>query len=98
VAELTLEEVEHVAVLARLGLTDDEKELYRQQLGSILGYVAQLDELDTDSIPGDAVVTPIADVMAEDEPRPSLDPQDVLANAPAEEAGHFRVPAVLDEQ
>jgi aspartyl-tRNA(Asn)/glutamyl-tRNA(Gln) amidotransferase subunit C len=98
VAELTPEEVEHVAVLARLGLTAEEKERYRRQLGSILDYVAQLNELDTDSIPGGAAVVPLEDVMADDEPRPSLDPEDVLANAPAQEAGHFRVPAVLDEQ
>jgi aspartyl-tRNA(Asn)/glutamyl-tRNA(Gln) amidotransferase subunit C len=98
VAELTPEEVEHVAVLARLGLTADEKELYRRQLGSILDYVAQLNELDTASDPGGAAVLPLEDVMADDEPRPSLDPEDVLANAPAQEAGHFRVPAVLDEQ
>jgi aspartyl-tRNA(Asn)/glutamyl-tRNA(Gln) amidotransferase subunit C len=98
VAELTPEEVEHVAVLARLGLTAEEKERYRQQLGSILGYVAQLSELDTDAIPGGVTVLSLEDVMGEDEPRPSLDPEEVLANAPAQEAGHFRVPAVLDEQ
>ncbi|HEY3079703.1 MAG TPA: Asp-tRNA(Asn)/Glu-tRNA(Gln) amidotransferase subunit GatC [Chloroflexota bacterium] len=96
-AELTLAEVEHVALLARLGLTDQEKELYRQQLGSILGYVAQLGEIDTERIPPSAAILPLEDVMAEDEPRPSLDPEDVLANAPEQEDGYFRVPAVLDE-
>ncbi len=97
-AELTREEVEHVALLARLGLTDEEKELYRRQLGSILGYVAQLSEVDVAAIPAEARVLPLENVMGDDEPRPSLDPGDVLANAPEQEAGHFRVPAVLDEQ
>jgi aspartyl-tRNA(Asn)/glutamyl-tRNA(Gln) amidotransferase subunit C len=98
VAELTREEVEHVAVLARLGLTDEEKERYRHQLGSILGYVAQLGEVDAGGTTAGTAVLPLEDVMGEDEPRPSLDPDAVLANAPAQEAGHFRVPAVLDEQ
>ena len=96
--ELTREEVEHVALLARLGLTDEEKERYRRQLGSILGYVAQLNEVDAGAAASGASVLPLEDVMGEDEPRPSLDPGDVLANAPEQEAGHFRVPAVLDEQ
>src|SRR5919201_1208526 len=96
-AELTPAEVEHVALLARLGLTDEEKELYRRQLGSILGYVAQLGERDTERIPPSAAIMPLDDVMQDDEPRPCLDPGDVLANAPAQEDGYFRVPAVLDE-
>ena len=96
-AELTPAEVEHVALLARLGLTAEEKERYRQQLAAILGYVAQLGELDTEQIPPSAAILPLDDVMEADEPRPSLDPDDVLANAPAREDGYFRVPAVLDE-
>jgi aspartyl-tRNA(Asn)/glutamyl-tRNA(Gln) amidotransferase subunit C len=96
-AELTPDEVEHVALLARLGLTEAEKELYRQQLGAILGYVAQLGELDTERIPPSAAILPLEDVMQEDDPRPSLDPDGVLANAPEQEDGYFRVPAVLDE-
>ena len=84
--------------LARLGLTDEEKERYRRQLGSILGYVAQLNEVDAGAASGSTPVLALEDVMGDDEPRPSLDPGDVLANAPAQESGHFRVPAVLDEQ
>ena len=97
-AELTRAEVEHVAVLARLGLTDDEVALYQRQLGSILEYVAQLAEVDVGTVPAGAALPPLENVMGDDEPRPSLDPGDVLANAPEHEAGHFRVPAVLDEQ
>src|SRR5262245_52965085 len=96
-AELTLAEVEHVALLARLGLTDAEKELYRRRLGSILGYVAQLGELDTERIPPSAAILPLEDVMQSDEPRPGLDREDVLSNAPEREDGYFRVPAVLEE-
>jgi aspartyl-tRNA(Asn)/glutamyl-tRNA(Gln) amidotransferase subunit C len=98
VADLTREEVEHVALLARLGLTDEEKERYRRQLGSILDYVAQLSEVDAGAGAAGASVLALEDVMGDDEPRPSLDPGDVLSNAPEQEAGHFRVPAVLDEQ
>jgi aspartyl-tRNA(Asn)/glutamyl-tRNA(Gln) amidotransferase subunit C len=96
-AELTPAEVEHVALLARLGLTDAERELYRRQLGSILGYVAQLGELETERIPPSAAILPLEDVMQEDEPRPSLDREEVLANAPEREEGYLRVPAVLEE-
>jgi aspartyl-tRNA(Asn)/glutamyl-tRNA(Gln) amidotransferase subunit C len=98
VAELTREAVEHVAVLARLGLTEDEKGRFRQQLGAILGYVAQLSEVDTGQLSNASSPLPLEDVMGDDEVLPSLDPGAVLANAPAHEAGYFRVPPVLDEQ
>jgi aspartyl-tRNA(Asn)/glutamyl-tRNA(Gln) amidotransferase subunit C len=93
---LSLSEVEHIARLARLDLTDDEKERYRQQLSAILDYIAQLQELDTQAIPPTSSVLPPRSVLRPDEPRPGLSRADLLANAPLVEAGQFRVPPILD--
>lgn len=93
---LSLSEVEHIARLARLDLTDDEKERYRQQLSAILDYIAQLQELDTQAIPPTSSVLPPRSVLRPDQARPGLTPTDLLANAPQVEAGQFRVPPVLD--
>lgn len=94
---LTPEEVRHVAMLARLGLTDEEVETLRVQLSSVLGHIAMLDRLDASSIAPTAQVLQHLNVMREDKSRPSLLPADVLANAPAGEEGFFRVPAVMEE-
>lgn len=92
---LSIEDVEHVAALARLGLSDAEKERLREQLSSILGHIAALDELDTASIPPTAQVVALTNVMRADEVRPSLPPEAVLANAPRRADGFFEVHAVL---
>jgi aspartyl-tRNA(Asn)/glutamyl-tRNA(Gln) amidotransferase subunit C len=89
-------EVEHVAHLARLALTEGEKDRFGEQLSSILEYAERLQELDTDAIPATATVLPLTNVMREDEVQPSLSRADVLANAPAVEADFFRVPLVLE--
>ena len=79
---LTREEVEHIASLARLNLSEEEKERYREQLSSILDHIAQLAELDTEHIP------PLSSVIAEymplraDKPADPLPPADLLHNAP----------------
>ncbi len=93
--DLTREEVEHIATLARIGLTEDEIETLRAQLGDILSHVSQLNELDTSSIPPTAQVLALQDVMAEDEPRPSYSVEDMLANAPDREGNYFKIKAVL---
>ena len=80
--KLSLAEVEHVANLARLGLTDEEKELYREQLSAILDYAEMLNAVDTSAIAPTASVLPLRNVMRADEPEASLSPEDVLANAP----------------
>ena len=95
--DLTRAEVDHVAQLARLALSDEEAERFRVQLTSILAQVATLDELDTASIPPSASVHPLANVMAEDEPRPSLPLEAVLRNAPEQEDGQLKVPPVFEE-
>jgi aspartyl-tRNA(Asn)/glutamyl-tRNA(Gln) amidotransferase subunit C len=93
---LTRAEVEHIAELAKLGLTEEEIELYRQQLSAILEYAQRLQELDTEAIPPTASVLELQNVMRADEVRPSLPREDVLANAPDVQDGQFRVRAVLE--
>jgi aspartyl-tRNA(Asn)/glutamyl-tRNA(Gln) amidotransferase subunit C len=93
---LSLEQVEHVAELAQLALTDQEKELFREQLSSILENAERLQQLNTGSIPPTATVLPLENVMRDDEIRPSMPLADVLANAPAVEGDCFQVPVVLE--
>lgn len=94
---LTQEEVRHIAILARLGLTDEEVETMRVQLSQVLEHIAMLDKLDTSAVPPTAQVLAHLNVARQDDSRPSLNVHDVLSNAPASEAGFFRVPAVLEE-
>ena len=94
--KLTLTEVEHIAELARLSLSDEEKARYQEQLSAILDYAERLQTLDTSSIPPTATVLPLRNVMRPDEPRDSMSREDVLANAPQVEADSFRVRAVMD--
>ncbi len=93
---LTLAEVEHIADLARLHLTEGEKERYRQQLSAILDYVAQLQALDTSGIPPTSSVLPARSVLRLDEPRPGLATEALLGNAPQVDSDQFRVPPVLE--
>lgn len=93
---LSREEVEHIAHLARLELTEEEKERYRQQLSAILEYAARLQALDTRGIPPTASVLPPRSVLRPDEPRPGLTREALLRNAPQVEDGQFRVPPVLE--
>jgi aspartyl-tRNA(Asn)/glutamyl-tRNA(Gln) amidotransferase subunit C len=93
---LTIEEVEHIAELARLKLTDEEKARYREQISSILDYFAQLQELDTADIPPTSSVLPPRSVLRQDEARPGLNLEDLLRNAPESEDDQFRIPPVLE--
>jgi len=93
---ISREEVEHVAFLARLGLTEAEKARFQEQLSAILEHMRTINELDTSAIPPTAQVIPLRNVMRPDEPRASLPPETVLANAPDREGDFFRVPPVLE--
>jgi len=93
---LTLAEVEHIADLARLELTQGEKEKYRQQLSAILDYVAQLQELDTRDIPPTSSVLPPHSVLREDLPADSLTTEALMKNAPDQKKNQFRVPPVFE--
>ena len=93
---LTLKEVEHIALLARLELTQEEKERYRQQLSDILDHVAQLQALDTSKIKIASSVLPPRSRLRDDEALRGLSTQAALQNAPASEKDQYRVPPVLD--
>lgn len=89
-------QVEHIAELAKLKLTDEEIQRYGEQLAAILDHFATLAELDTDAIPPTASVLPLQNVMRDDVAEQNLTRDDILANAPDTEAGQFRVKAILD--
>ena len=90
-------DVEHVATLSRLALTDGEIEQLTGELGAILDYAAEVSALDTADVPPTAHPLPLVNVFRPDEPRPGLDRDEVLAQAPAAEDGQFRVPRILGE-
>jgi aspartyl-tRNA(Asn)/glutamyl-tRNA(Gln) amidotransferase subunit C len=90
-------DVEHVARLARLALTDEEIEELTGQLGTILEHAAQVSALDTGEVAPTAHPLPLVNVFRADDPRPCLDRDEVLAEAPEAEDGRFRVPRILGE-
>jgi aspartyl-tRNA(Asn)/glutamyl-tRNA(Gln) amidotransferase subunit C len=92
---LSREEVEHVAALARLGLTDEEISRLQDQLSSILGHIAAIDRLDTAAIPPTAQVIDLVNVLRDDIATLSLPREAILANAPRQADGFFEVHAVL---
>lgn len=94
--KITINEVEYVAKLARLKLSDEEKTLFTQQLDSILLYIDKLNELDTANIPPTSHVLPLENVMRADEVKPSYPPDEVLAIAPEREDTFFAVPRVIE--
>jgi aspartyl-tRNA(Asn)/glutamyl-tRNA(Gln) amidotransferase subunit C len=95
---VTRADVEHVAMLARLALTDDEIEQLTGELGAILEYAADVSALETSDVPPTAHPLPLVNVLRPDEVRPCLDRDEVLAEAPAAEDGQFRVPRILGEK
>ena len=90
-------DVEHVARLARLDLTDGEVELFTGQLGAVLEHAADVEALDTSGVPPTAHPLPLENVLRDDRVEPSLDRDEVLGQAPATEDGRFRVPRILGE-
>jgi len=94
-APLTRADVEHVAHLARLGLTADELARLEGELNHILDQYARLAELDTDAIPPTAQVIELENILREDVARPSLAPDLALVNAPGRAGDAFVVPAIL---
>ena len=94
---LSREEVEHIAILCRISFGPEEVERMREQLSLILEQFEVLRELDTTGVPPTGHAVPLENVQREDEVRPSLQRQQVLANAPRLEEETFRVPMVLEE-
>lgn len=91
---ITIKEVEHVAKLARLDLTEEEKDKYSKQLGAILDYAKQMDEIDTEGVEPMSHAIPIVNVMREDEVICPHTKEELMANAPLKEDGFFRVPKI----
>jgi aspartyl-tRNA(Asn)/glutamyl-tRNA(Gln) amidotransferase subunit C len=94
---LTREDVAKVALLARLRFSDAELDAMTNQLGQIVGYVAQLSELNTDNVQPMAHAVELSNVFADDVERPSLDRELALQNAPKRDDECYRVPAVLGD-
>ncbi len=92
---LSEKDVQYVAKLARLEVTDQEVAKYTQQLGNILEYVQQLNKLDTTNVEPLAHVLDLKNVTREDKPAASLTQQEVLSNGPEVQSGHFRVPKIM---
>jgi len=93
---LTVEEVRHIARLARLQLTTEEERLYTEQLSDILDYASRLGEIDTSDIPPTASVLPLRAPLRPDVVRPCTPRDRILRNAPSDQEGMFRVPPILD--
>ncbi len=96
-SSLTIADVERIASLAQLELTDEEKQLFTRQLADILHYAEQVQAIDTSGVPATASVTGTPKTERDDELRPSLPTDEAIANAPdgAADAGLFRVPRVI---
>jgi aspartyl-tRNA(Asn)/glutamyl-tRNA(Gln) amidotransferase subunit C len=93
---LSLQEVEHIARLARLELTDEQKTRYRGQLEAILDHVAKLQELDTQDVPPTTSASSGGSPLRADEPRPGLSKEALLKNAPEQIEGQFKIPPVFE--
>jgi aspartyl-tRNA(Asn)/glutamyl-tRNA(Gln) amidotransferase subunit C len=93
---LTREEVEHIAKLARLGLSEEDIVKFEEQLSEILDQFDVLRQLDTEDVPPTAHTLPLENVFSRDQARDSFPPADILANAPLSEEDLFRVRAVLE--
>ncbi|WP_077624279.1 Asp-tRNA(Asn)/Glu-tRNA(Gln) amidotransferase subunit GatC [Sediminibacillus massiliensis] len=95
-ADISKEEVKHVAHLARLALTDEEVEKMTRQLGDIIDYAESLNELDTENVEPTTHVLDLKNVMRKDEPKKWIEKEDALKNAPDQKDGQFRVPSILE--
>ena len=93
--KISREEVEHVALLARLELTAEETEIYTEQLNSILEYAAILESLNTEDVTPTSHAVPLHNVLREDQVHDSLNREKVLSNAPDAEDDFFRVPKIV---
>lgn len=93
---ITIEDVRHIAFLARLALTPEEEQLYTEQLAAVLDHAARLEEVNTEQISPTASVLDLRAPLRPDVPRPCPPRAKILSNAPDSEEGMFRVPPVLD--
>jgi aspartyl-tRNA(Asn)/glutamyl-tRNA(Gln) amidotransferase subunit C len=94
--KLSRKEVQHIALLARLGLSEEEIEKFRIQLSDILGNFEVLKQLDTDEVPPTAQSIALQNIFRPDEPKPSYPTEEIMGNAPQREGNCFKVNAVLE--
>lgn len=94
---ITRKDVEHVARLARLALSEEEIILFQQQLARILDHAERVTSLDTEGVEPTSHAIPLSNVFREDEVGPCLTQDEALANAPEAESGQFRVPRIIEE-
>jgi aspartyl-tRNA(Asn)/glutamyl-tRNA(Gln) amidotransferase subunit C len=94
---ISRDEVEHIARLSRLALSEAEAERMREQLSGILAYIDKLRALDTGGVEPTSHAVPLLNVMREDEPRPCLTQDEALANAPDRSDSSFRVPRIIED-
>ncbi len=88
--------IDHIAMLARLDLTNEEKEIFSKQLSSIIEYINKLNELDTTSIKPTAHILPIKNIFRDDKLKPSLLKDKALQNAPGRTDDFYRVPKIIE--
>jgi aspartyl-tRNA(Asn)/glutamyl-tRNA(Gln) amidotransferase subunit C len=89
-------DLDHVATLARINLTPEEKERFASQIGDVLAHIAQLNEVDVSGVEPTAHAFPVVNVWADDIPEPGLSVGDALLNAPEKRDGMFVVPRVVE--
>ena len=94
--DIDIKQIEQIASLSRIKLTDDEKDIFREQLTDILGYIEKLNELDTDDVQPMAHTTSIKNVFREDQQKSSFPRQEILELSPSSANGFFKVPKVLE--
>lgn len=94
---ITRKDVEHVARLARLALSEEELDLLQVQLARILEHAERVTSLDTEGVEPTSHAIPLANVFREDVAVPGLSQEEALANAPEADAGQFRVPKIIEE-
>lgn len=96
--KVTSEQVEHVANLARLEVSQDEVNEFTQSLEKILNFAGQLDEVDTENVEPTFHVLDLQNVLREDKSEPGIPQEQALLNAKEKEAGQFKVPAIMNEE
>ncbi len=95
-ANISKEEVKHVAHLARLAITEEEAEMFAEQLAAITKFADELNELDTTDVPPTTHVLPLVNVLREDTPVPGLDREKMMLNVKDQENGHVKVPKIIE--
>ena len=95
-SRISMEQVKHVAHLARLAITEEEAKQFQDQLGKMISFAEQLNELDTDQVVATSHVLDMKNVMREDVATPGLPIEEVVKNAPDHEDGYIRVPSIIE--